>query len=157
MTRRKKIVLGILLVLVAIQFVRPARNESKQIQQGDFFRVYPAPQSVQMSVKTSCYDCHSNNTHYPWYANVQPVGWWLANHISEGKRELNLNEFSSYSHRRQLSKLKNMAGSVEDGSMPLSSYTLIHTNAKLTSEERKTLIDWLNVLKDSLATAWSNH
>lgn len=158
MKRRFKIVLiSFLVVLLVIQFIRPARNISGQALPSDFFSSYTAPQNVQALVKNSCYDCHSNNTRYPWYSNVQPFAWLLSRHIKEGKKELNFSEFGSYAHRRQLSKLKNIKSSIQDGSMPLSSYTLIHKSAKLSEEEKKTVIDWLDKIQDSLMNDSSVH
>lgn len=151
MKTRQKIVFGLVLLLVVIQFFRPTRNISTEVLSTDMFRVYTAPVPVQALVKTACYDCHSNNTNYPWYAQVQPVGWWLASHIKEGKAEINFSEFGSLPHRRQISKLKDIEGSIRDGSMPLSSYTLIHRNARLTDEEKKMMDDWLSKTRDSLS------
>lgn len=142
--------LALLLVFIAIQFIRPARNTSTADQQGDFIKLFNVPANVSSVLKTSCYDCHSNNTRYPWYANIQPFGWLLANHIKEGKAELNFNEFAGYSKRRQLSKLKAVANSVNDGSMPLSSYTLIHKNAQLDDSKKQLIINWFMKAKDSL-------
>lgn len=151
MKTRRNIVLGLVLLLVVIQLFRPAQNNSMGIPTTDFFRVYPAPASVRVFMKNACYDCHSNHTNYPWYARVQPFGWWLARHIQQGKEEVNFSEFGSLSHRRQISKLKNIEGSIRDGSMPLSSYTLIHRNARLSAEEKKTIKDWLSKTRDSLS------
>lgn len=117
----KKTLLSLLIVLSAIQFIRPAKNKNTAEQKADITMQFNVPADVQNVLKTSCYDCHSNNTNYPWYANIQPMAWLLANHINEGKAELNFNEFAGYSKRRQLSKLKAVANSVKDGSMPLSS------------------------------------
>ncbi|CAM4205128.1 MULTISPECIES: heme-binding domain-containing protein [Pedobacter] len=137
-------------LLVVIQFIQPERNISIQAYPADISRTYPVPEKVQGILKTSCYDCHSNNTRYPWYANIQPGGWWLAWHIREGKQELNFNEFGKYSSRRQQSKLKAITGSIEDGTMPISSYTLIHRNARLTKAEQDLILDWIEKTKDSL-------
>ena len=145
-----KILIGILAVFVLIQFIRPAKNVGKAMLGTDITNIVAVPPNIQNQLRTSCYDCHSNNTNYPWYANVQPVGWWLANHIKEGKGELNFNEFGSYSKRRQLSKLKAIGKSIQDGSMPLSSYTLIHRNAKLSAEDKQMIMDWAGKAKDSL-------
>lgn len=145
-----KILIGILIVLIVIQFIQPDRNENKRILDSDISHVVTIPSSIQDRLKTSCYDCHSNHTDYPWYSNVQPIGWWLAHHIKEGKAELNFNEFSSYSKRRQLSKLKAISESIKDGSMPLSSYTLIHQSAKLSAEDKRMITDWAENAKDSL-------
>lgn len=151
MSRAKKIVSILLIVLVAIQFVRPARNSSNEVQQADIIRHYHVPANVAGVLKTACYDCHSNNTRYPWYANIQPVGWFLAYHIKEGKGELNFNEFADYSPRRKLSKLKAIGNSVKDGSMPLWSYTLIHADAKLSAESKALITNWTNKTIDSLS------
>jgi hypothetical protein len=151
MKKRWITLLGLLLVFVAIQFIRPAHNKSNQVFPTDFSAIYPVPKNVEGLLKNACYDCHSNNTRYPWYANVQPVGWWLAHHIKEGKAEVNFSEFGSYPHRRQLSKLKNIKSSIQDGSMPPSSYTMIHRNANLSAEDKNKLIGWLEKTRDSLS------
>lgn len=146
----KKILLGLLLTLILIQFIRPSRNKGNQSSSTDLAKVVNVPANIEGILKTSCYDCHSNYTNYPWYSNVQPFGWWLANHIKEGKSELNFNDFGSYSKRRQLSKLKAIGESINDASMPLSSYILIHRNAKLSAEDKQMIIDWAGKTKDSL-------
>ncbi|MDQ2721298.1 MAG: heme-binding domain-containing protein [Bacteroidota bacterium] len=151
MSRVKKILLVTLVVIVAIQFIQPARNKSGQVLPTDISKVYSMPGQVQSLLKNACYDCHSNNTNYPWYATIQPVGWMLARHIKNGKVELNYNEFGVYSIRKQRSKLNSIAKTIEDGTMPLSTYTLIHKNAILTKEEKALIIDWANATKDSLS------
>lgn len=153
MKTRTKIVVGLLVVFIAIQFIHPMRNKSSQVLPVDFFNIYHAPGAVEALIKQSCYDCHSNNTKYPWYANVQPFGWFLSNHIKKGKAQINFSEFGSYPKRRQISKLKNIQGSIQDGSMPLSSYTLIHAKTRLTDENRKTINGWLEKLRDSLSNS----
>lgn len=146
----KKISLALLIVLLAIQFIQPARNTNGQVMAADITKHFSVPASVESVLKTSCYDCHSNNTRYPWYANIQPMGWLLANHVKDGKAELNFNEFGHYSKRRQLSKLKAIAGSIKDGTMPLSSYTLLHQGAKLSKESKALIIQWATKTKESL-------
>ena len=146
----KKILLVLLLVFIALQFIRPARNIG-QVGQADIANRLMVPGSVEGILKTSCYDCHSNNTRYPCYANIQPMGWLLANHIKEGKAELNFSEFGSYSQRRQMSKLKAIENSIKDGTMPLTSYILIHKDAKLSKEEKAFVIEWATRTRDSLS------
>lgn len=150
MSRSKKILIGILIVLIAIQFIQPARNKNGQVLPTAISKMYSLPENVQATLKIACYDCHSNNTQYPWYANVQPVRSMLDWHIKEGKEELNFSEFGSYSHRRQINKLKAIANSIDDGSMPLSSYTLIHKNARLSPAEKISIINWARKTADSL-------
>ncbi|HEX5152819.1 MAG TPA: heme-binding domain-containing protein [Parafilimonas sp.] len=150
MSKSKKIIIAVVIVFIAIQFIRPKRNIDTAEQQGDFIKKFNVPANVAGVLKTSCYDCHSNSTRYPWYANVQPMAWLLANHINNGKAELNFSEFAGYSKRRQLSKLKAVANSVHDGSMPLSSYILIHSDAKLDDSKKQLLTTWFSKTKDSL-------
>jgi hypothetical protein len=146
----KKIAIVIIAGLLIIQFFRPARNRSNKILETDITKTYVIPATVEQVLKTSCYDCHSNNTNYPWYANIQPFGWLLANHIREGKAELNFSEFGSYTSRRQKSKLKGIENSIKDGSMPLESYTLMHREAFLSKEEKALLLDWSMKVRDNL-------
>ena len=151
MSRAKRVFFLLIIILVVIQFFRPALNKSKQAYPNDISRVYPLPDKVQGVLRTSCYDCHSNSTTYPWYAHIQPVGWWLAAHIKEGKEELNFNEFGNYSRRRQQSTLKAIASSIKDRAMPLDSYTLIHEKAKLSANDKELVLQWIEQTKDILS------
>lgn len=147
-----KIIILILFILaIAIQFIQPARNQNGQANQTSITQIYQVPEQVQMILRVSCYDCHSNNTRYPWYANIQPGAWLLASHIKKGKNELNLDEFGSYSKRRQQSKLKSIVSSIDDGTMPLFSYTLIHKDAIMSEVDKLRIQKWANSIKDSLA------
>ena len=146
----KKILLVLILVFIAIQFIQPAQNKSVQVLPTDISRTITVPENVKMILQTACYDCHSNNTDYPWYNYVQPVAWILANHIKRGKRDLNFSEFGSYPVRKQQSKLKAIANQIKDGEMPLYSYTMIHNNARLSKEQKAIIIDWAQNAQDSL-------
>src|SRR6266542_6843909 len=150
MSLLKKIFLALLIVFIAIQFVRPARNESGQVLPADITRTYNLPENVQTIFKNACYDCHNNNTHYPWYSNIQPIGWLLANDIRNGKAKLNFSEFGSYSHRKQKSKLREIEMAMHDGTMPLTAYKLMHKPARLTKDDRAIIMDWARKTKDSL-------
>jgi hypothetical protein len=152
MRRVKKILLGLLLVFIVMQFIRPARNRSSAKQATDMITTLNVPSNVAGILKASCYDCHSNNTRYPWYSNIQPAGWLLAKHIKDGKEQLNFNEFGNYSKRRQLSKLRAVENSIKDGSMPLSSYTWLHSGAKLSAESKAMVLDWTSKKIDSIST-----
>ncbi len=146
-----KILIAIAIVFIAMQFLHPAHNKSDQVPVTDISKIVFIPDSVQVILKNACYDCHTNNTVYPWYANIQPMGWLMANHIKEGKAELNFNAFGSYSKRKQLSKLNGIANSIRDGIMPLSSYKLMHKNARLSTNEKVLLIKWVQQSKDILS------
>lgn len=140
----------LLVGFVGIQFSPTSLNQNDTIPITDFILVNNVPKQVESLIKTSCYDCHSNNTAYPWYNKVQPVAWILEDHVEHGKEELNFNEWADYSDRRKNSKLKSIISQIEDNEMPFWSYTLIHRDAKLSEDEKKIVLDWISNLKDSL-------
>jgi len=140
----KKVLIALLIVFVGIQFFPAKRNQSDKMLPTDITLIYNVPKNVQSIFETSCYNCHSNNTVYPWYNKVQPIAWLLQFHIEEGKSELNFNEFGSYSMRKRKSKLKAMANQIKDGDMPLFSYTLMHGDAKITKNKKTLLLNWIN-------------
>ncbi|MEO6039967.1 MAG: heme-binding domain-containing protein [Saprospiraceae bacterium] len=141
--------LSLLFILALLQFVRPARNLSNE-NTNDISRAFPLPADVQTALRTSCYECHSNYTDYPWYTEIQPVGLWLNDHVNEGKEELNFSEFVAYNLRRQYRKFEEMDEQVREGEMPLSSYTLIHRDAILSPEQQRAIVTWTSAMQDSL-------
>ena len=138
----KKILVVFVAVIIVLQFIRPGLNKSSQVLTSDITKVVTIPDTVLTLLKNACYDCHSNNTDYPWYSHIQPMGWLIAYDIKQAKNELNFSEFGAYSQRRQLSKLDGIANSLKDDIMPLKSYKLMHKNARLSSDEKKLLIEW---------------
>jgi uncharacterized membrane protein len=148
----KKILLGLLILLVIVQFIRPSRNQSNAASVNDISAHYTVPDDVQAILKKACYDCHSNNTNYPWYTNIQPIGLWMQNHVNEGKEELNFSEFATYQLKKQAHKLEETAEMLEKDEMPLGSYTLVHKEAKLTKEEKELLISWAKSLQQQIAS-----
>ena len=110
MRRIKKIALALFIAFIAIQFIQPAHNKSEQVLPTDFAKIYAVPDNVQSLLQNACYDCHSNNTRYPWYSNIQPMAWMMARHIRNGKEKLNFNDFGSNTTRKQISKVKEMVG-----------------------------------------------
>ena len=151
MTAKRKIILGLFIGSVAIQFIQPARNVSNTTLPTDIEKIMAVPANVSGILKTSCYDCHSNNTHYPWYSFIQPGPWLMASDIKNGKVMLNFSRFGELSKRKQQSKLQGIMNQVKDGEMPISSYTLIHKNAILTPAQKVILINWVASAKDSLS------
>jgi len=149
---KKKILLIVLAILVIIQFIRPARNESSTMSANDITKHFTVPDDVNAILKKACNDCHSNNTIYPWYMNIQPVGWWMADHVKDGKKELNFSEFGSYTPKRQHHKLKEVVDEVKEGEMPLDSYTWMgtHKEAILTTAEKTLLINWAEILRKEI-------
>lgn len=139
----KKIALGLLGALIIIQFIRPQRNTAAGISQNDISHTMEVPVEVHQMFVKKCYDCHSNNTVYPWYANVQPVRWWLDSHVNEGKEHLNFSEFKTYNQKRATHKLEEIGEVLAEGEMPLKSYTFIHREALVTPEEVTKVNAWI--------------
>jgi len=146
MKLKGKIIVTLFIVLVGIQFIPIQRNKSDIVSKDDFIRIYNPPLSVKSILETSCYNCHSNNTSYPWYSYIQPVGMFLQSHIDEGLSELNFSEFNSYSSRMKNLKLNSIVNQVKDEKMPLPSYLIIHKEAALSKSEREELTLYINSL-----------
>lgn len=146
MKRFFKVLFLILLALfILIQlYPRPMKNIEQSFNPNDISVTNKTTLAVQNILKSSCYNCHSNNTTYPWYSTVQPTAWWLGNHIRDGKKELNFSEFGTYSLRKKYKKFEEIIKEVKENEMPLKSYTLIHTDAKLDASEKAQLLDWAN-------------
>jgi Haem-binding domain len=145
----KKLGLVLLVAFLLLQAFRPKKNDSN-IKAKDISTLYPVSDSVQQILNKACNDCHSNNTNYPWYANIQPVAWWMNDHVTDGKKHFNLNEFASYRIAKQYKKLEEFIEEVKEGEMPLESYTLIHKNAILSSREKALLLNWADEIRDSI-------
>ena len=146
----KKILLIIVLIFIAIQFIKPQKNIHAGSQPNDISSLYPIPADVDSIMVKACKDCHSNNTRYPWYNNFQPVAWFLDNHVRDGKRSFNLNEFATYSAARKYDKAKEIKNQIDKSQMPISSYTFIHKDAILTDIEKKIVITWSEGIRTDL-------
>ncbi len=149
----KKILIVLLVILVIIQFIRPGRNISAAVSPNDIGHKYHVPENIKSILKTSCNDCHSNNTVYPWYSNVQPVAWWLQNHVNEGKSELDFSEFLTYSPKKAHHKMEEVIEMVKENEMPLNSYLWVHKDAKLSADQKKLLTDWADGIMKEIAVA----
>jgi hypothetical protein len=141
--RTWKIAAILIISMAALQlFPRPLKNTSTTTQPANVQYLAQLPDTVSALLKRACNDCHSNNTNYPWYTNIQPLTWYLNKHIVEGKKELNFDEFLTYSRKKQISKLESIADQVREGAMPLTSYTLIHTGAGINKVQQQLIINW---------------
>lgn len=145
----KTILIVLLVAFIIIQFFRPEKNSGVETPINQITAVQPVPEDAQEILRVSCYDCHSNTTHYPWYDYIQPVAWILHDHIVEGKKELNFSEFATYPVYRQYKKFKEIQRQIKEGEMPLFSYTIPHRDAKLNEDQKSILIDWAaNAMKE---------
>jgi hypothetical protein len=151
----KKILIALLAILVIIQFIRPAKNNAGDTPYAIATK-YEVPEDVASLMKVACNDCHTNNTRYPWYANIQPTAWWLASHVKEGKEHLNFSEFTNRRIAWQYHKFEETIEMVKEKEMPLPSYTWmgLHAEAKLSDEQRASITLWAQKQMDMLAATY---
>lgn len=138
----KKILVFLLIVFVIAQFFGPEKNEGKIASIDAFLIETNPPEDVKLILKETCYDCHSDVTRYPWYNNITPVNYWLADHVKHGKKHFNVSKWEGSSIKRKDHKFEELIEMVEDKEMPLNSYTWTHAEAKLTDAQIKSVIDW---------------
>lgn len=143
----KKIAVVLLLVFIAMQFYQPKNNQAQGNHTASFLVETNPPQNVRLILRESCYDCHSNNTEYPWYNNIAPVSYWLADHVTDGKKHLNFSDWKNYSAKKKDHKLEEVAEMIEEKEMPLKEYTWTHEKARLSEEQRKSIIEWAEQTK----------
>ena len=146
----KKVLVVLLLAFIIIQFFPIDKNNPAPTPQMDFLTIKNTPEKMATVIRNSCYDCHSNETKYPWYANIQPVAWFLKSHIDEGRKHLNFSTFATYETKRQAHKLHEAVEMVESGEMPMDSYVLGHGNAKLTEDQRRDLVKYFSMVESDI-------
>jgi len=158
MDKLKKIVFGLIIVILLAQFYTPERNLGDSNLE-TFFTETNTPVSLQVVLKTSCTDCHSNHTKYPWYINITPLNIWLKNHVDEGKSHLNFSMWKDYSLKKKAHKMEEIMEEVKEGEMPLNSYTWIHKDAVLNSKQVNALVTWAkeNKMKYELKGGFEDH
>ncbi len=139
--------------LIVAQFFQPEKNLNVGPQKHDITGFLEVPDQVVSLLKNSCYDCHSNKTHYPWYSKISPASWYLDKHVKDGKQALNFNEFGLLKQRKMIGALSTVCEVIESGSMPLVSYTMIHRSAGLDDEEASILCDWAEAGAEQLMRA----
>ncbi|MFW6310315.1 MAG: heme-binding domain-containing protein [Prolixibacteraceae bacterium] len=143
------------LAFIAIQFFRPEKNNA-EITDSHILKQETIPQDVQVVLKNACLDCHSNTTNYLWFHHIQPVAWLINDHIKEGKNELNLSHWGGMDAFKKMDVLDEMCQEVEEGTMPLQSYRLIHSKANLSDGEIDLLCKWSENLIEKLMAEQQN-
>lgn len=137
---KKKLILQLLIVIGVLQFFQIDKENPPVDQPKDFIRMTNPPIEVANILKTSCYDCHSHETKYPWYTNVSPMSWWIKHHINDGRKHLNFSTWTDYDAKKQDHKLDECIEEVEEGEMPLNSYLWVHSESKLTPAKKEALM-----------------
>tara|TARA_B100000497_G_scaffold115999_1_gene140015 strand:+ start:318 stop:761 length:444 start_codon:yes stop_codon:yes gene_type:complete len=144
-----KIGLSVLLVFILIQFIPIKDNQTNETNP---FPVFPMKEAMNYQeleintiLKTSCYDCHSNRTNYPWYNKIAPISWYLANHIGGGKKKLNFSEWNSFTTKEKEYAGYEIIKVIEENRMPLSTYTLVHQEAKLSAEQKDVILQYFKM------------
>jgi hypothetical protein len=143
MKRSLKIAIFSIIVFTALaQLIRPERNSTDMIPQTDISRFVDLPADISGLLTAACYDCHTENTVWPWYSNFSPVSWLVARDVKYGKERLNFSEWGDYSDMRKISKYVMICELVESGAMPILPYKLMHKEARLTGDQRKVICLW---------------
>ncbi|MBP9151142.1 MAG: heme-binding domain-containing protein [Flavobacteriales bacterium] len=143
MSKTRKILVPIVLILGLIQFI-PFERKTVAVDESAKFKTDNI--EVQNILDKACMDCHSNESKYPWYAEVVPVNYFLDNHITEGREHLNLSEWNALSAEDRKDAIKEIGEVIEKKEMPMLTYWLIHWDAKLTDAERATLVEYFKSL-----------
>ncbi len=142
MKKRNKVLVSILVVFILIQLIRVDYENPAVEPSEDFLQIYKTPPEMKSLIQNSCYDCHSNETEYPGYAQVAPISWWIKNHVDEGRKHLNFSEFGKYNAYQKEHSLAEATDQVKKNKMPMGSYTWLHEEAKLSQEEKQQLADY---------------
>lgn len=137
----KKILIALLIILIALQFYRPEKNDTKERDVASFeAETKPSPEVLAI-LENTCYDCHSNKTVYPWYAEVAPFSFWIADHVEEGNEHFNASVWDTYDDKKKDHKLEELIEEVEEGEMPLKEYTWLH-GGSLTEDQKDAVVQW---------------
>ena len=138
----KKILVFLLVVLLIAQFFGPEKNDGDIATVNTFLVETNPPADVKKILETTCFDCHSAKTRYPWYNKITPINYWLDEHVKDGKKHLNFSKWSEYSLKRKEHKMDELYEEVEKGEMPLNSYTWTHSEANLTEKQIAAVVAW---------------
>ena len=142
--------LGLLAVFIIIQFIPNDLPETSNDLSNDFALTENVNEEVKMSLSVACYDCHSNQTSYPWYSFVAPVSWLVTQDVEKGRGDLNFSDWATLKKRKKIKLLSEVVEEVEDGKMPLKIYTVTHKEAKLSEEDKAALINLMNEISDKI-------
>ena len=140
--RLKTILWIVLAVLLLSQLIPVDRSVPEVAASQDFLTMVDAPPAMATLIKDACYDCHSYQTEYPWYAKVSPLSFWIQGHIKNGRKKLNFSTWATYEAGKAAHKLEESYEEVQERHMPLKSYTWLHPEAKMSDEQVTAMAQW---------------
>ncbi|MEW6126278.1 MAG: heme-binding domain-containing protein [Acidobacteriota bacterium] len=143
-------IISLALLFVVLQFVRPAKTNPMIDDSRALHNQTEMNQEVTAVIKRACYDCHSNDTRWPWYSNIAPVSWFVIDHVNHGRKHLNFSNWADYDKQQKATQLFLIGETVRLGKMPMSSYTLMHADAQLTDDDKKLIAEWVKAEKAKL-------
>ncbi|MGW8121040.1 heme-binding domain-containing protein [Roseivirga echinicomitans] len=146
----------VLFAFVVIQFIKRPEKINEPVTEDDIIGLLNVDQEIASMLKSACYDCHSSQPRYPWYASVAPVSWWINGHIIDAQDELNFSLWGTFTARKRDHKLEELIEMVEDREMPLPNYVLLHSEAKLSNEQIEKLKNWANAERANIAAETDN-
>lgn len=149
----KRVLIGFAILAAAIQFIRPERPHTTEDLKKNIRAYVSMDDAIYQTLIRSCGDCHSNTTQWPWYSEIAPVSWVVAGDVENGRRHLNFSEWGNYAPKKMGKKLNQIAEVMADSSMPLTSYVLMHKEAKLSTAELKMLEQWAEEQADKFSDA----
>lgn len=147
----KYVAIALFAALIIIQFINRPEKISEPAGENDIIAALDVNEDMSLLLQSACYDCHSNQPRYPWYAEIAPFSWWITEHIEHGRDELNFSEWATFSKRRRDHKLEEMIEEVEAGNMPLPKYTWMHSEARLSEEQVAMLEEWVTAERAKIA------
>lgn len=143
----KTALLALLVLFLLAQFIRPTLANPPVDEKNTLYAAEPVPANVRAILERSCTDCHTSSTSWPWYSRITPVSWWLADHVKDGRKELNFSEWGGYTPRRRARKLEEICDQVKEHEMPIKSYLPLHPKAKLSDADRTALCQWSSAFR----------
>ncbi|MBN1299917.1 MAG: heme-binding domain-containing protein [Melioribacteraceae bacterium] len=146
----KRILISLIVLFLIAQLFQTDKTNPESDPADDFITIYKPPTKIAHIIKTSCYDCHSYHTRYPWYSYIAPVSWIVKGHIDEGRKRVNFSTWNDYDTQRQKRKLGGCTEAVSEGEMPLPQYLWLHHDANLTGETKEKLVGWFKSTSDSI-------
>lgn len=152
MKKKTGIVWLLILLIVGVvpQFITVKKPKVSTNNPADLLATVKVPKPIAKLLKASCYDCHSNETVYPWYASIAPVSWLVVRDVKEGRKHLNFSEWDQLKITKKAKALGNISDAVKQGDMPMSIYTFIHRKVRLSKEDRQSLVEWADSTADRL-------